>query len=144
MVAEAAHQTLGQESPYRSSHQEWLHAHINQSANTTNCVVGVQGRKYQVTSQGCTNGNLRCFKISNLTQHYDIRVGSKNGTKSTRKSKTDLTLHRDLHHSFKLILHRILNRHDPGIGGIEFAQEGIERRRFTGTSRTGDQNNSVG
>ena len=71
---QAAHQSLGKKRPHRSRQKEGLDAHVGQTTNSPESVVGMERTKDQVTRQRGPDRNLSSLQVTNLTNHYDIRV----------------------------------------------------------------------
>ena len=97
-----------------------------------------------MTSQRCADRDLRRLEVADLTNHHDVRISTQNRPQGIGKGEADLRLHRDLHHASEFVFHRILDRDDATLGVIHFAEEGIKARRFSGSRRTGDEDDAIG
>ena len=116
--ANFAHQTLCQNPQQGRAEQEGLDAHVGEAGDSACCIVGVQGGQHQVARHGSLNGNLSRFKITNLTNHDDVGVLTKNGAQGFGKGQIDLGIDLGLPHTRQLVLDGVFHRHDVAPHGI--------------------------
>ncbi len=72
--AQPAHQSLGLDTAHRRSHQEGFHAHVDQTREGAHRIVGMQGRKHQVTGERGLYGDLRRLQVAYLPDHDHIGI----------------------------------------------------------------------
>ena len=60
------------------------------------------------------------------------------------KGHADLRIHLHLVDAVHLIFDRLLDGDDLAIGFVDVIETGVERARFAGTGRAGDEQNAVG
>ena len=90
-----------------------------------------------------TDGNLRCFRVPNLSHHHDIRVLTQNGAQTVGESEIPAGAHGDLRHSRKLVLDRVLDGQDFQFRRVNALKDRVKRGRFAATCWTGGQEKSV-
>ena len=119
MRTQASNETLGDKRSNGRSDQKWLHSHVEKTSNATNRIIRMQRTKNQVTCESGTDSDLGGLEITHFTDHDHIRITSKNTTQRRGKGKVDLGLNGDLDHPIELMLHRIFNRYDAPLLGID-------------------------
>jgi hypothetical protein len=105
LLADLTRETLGHHEVDRGGDQERLDAHVEQTCDRARRVVGVERRQDQVTGQRGLDGNLGGFKVSNLTDHDDVRV-------------LTVFVHLHLIDAHQVELDRILGRADVRVDGV--------------------------
>ena len=76
----------------------------------------MQCRKHKVTCDCGTDGYISRLAVTNLTDHYYIRVLTKNRTQSRRKGKSCLGVYLYLVYTVYLLFAGVLNRYYVNIG----------------------------
>ena len=76
------------------------------------------GRYHQMSGNGCLNRDLRRLLVSDLSHHDDVRILSKEGTKSRSKGQAGLDIDLYLIDTGYIGLHRIFYCHNVNIGCI--------------------------
>ena len=76
----------------------------------------MEGRKNQVTSDSGTDSDVCGFTVTNLTDHYYIRVLTENRTQSRRKCKTCLCVYLYLVYTVYLLFAGVLNGNYINVG----------------------------
>ncbi len=77
------------------------------------------------------NGDFRCFPLSNLADHDDVRILSQHVLEHFSERQPDPFSNFILIDDIYLILNRVLDRDDILLDGVEVVQRRIETRRLT-------------
>ena len=125
-----AHQALGQNTQQRGAEQERLNAHVGEAGDRTGRVIGVQCGQHQVASHGGLDGNLRGFKIANLTNHDDVGILSQDGAQGFGKGQINFGIDLRLPHACQFIFNRVFHRHDVAAGSVQTLERGIQGGGF--------------
>ncbi len=72
----------------------------------------MQRRQDQVPGLRCLDGDVRCFKITNLADHDDVRILAQKGTQSRGKTQVGFFVDIDLIDSWQIDLNWILHATD--------------------------------
>ena len=128
-------QTLPEHGLEGRRNQKWLDAHVDQTRDRAGRVVRVQGGENEMAGERGLNGDLRRLEIARFTDHDAIGILSQKRAQHARKGQPDRFIHRHLHDAFEIVLDRFFRRQQFGIDGVDLAQTGIERGRFSGTGR---------
>ena len=142
--AERTYQTLGLEGAHGAADEEGLDAHVEQTGDAADGIVGVQGGEHQVTGQSATDGDFDGFLVTHFPHHDHVRVTTQNRAQAGGKGQADFGFHRDLHHPVQLVFHRVFDGHDAAVLGVQLAQQGVERGGLAGTGGTGDEDDAIG
>ena len=138
-----AHQSLRDQTDQRICDQIVVDAHIGQTDDARDRIVGMQRTQHQMTGDGRTNRNTGGFAVTGLTDHDDIRIltqqRAQTGLKRQSGNRIDLRLV-DARH---VLLHRILNRGDIHLPVRQILEHHVQCGGLTRTGRTGDINNAV-
>ena len=121
-----------------------LHAHMDESPDDVQHVVGVDRCQYQVPCQCRLNGDLSRFRIPNFSDHNLVWVVSQDRTQPAGKRQAFLFVDGNLQNPRQLIFHRIFDRDDFVLALVQLVEHGIERGRFPAPRRACDQHQSVG
>ncbi|OIQ70742.1 hypothetical protein GALL_476410 [mine drainage metagenome] len=143
MRAQLAYQSLGQHAQQRRTQQKRLNAHVGQARDGAGGIVGVQGGEHQVAGQRGLNRNLRGLKVTDFTDHDDVRVLPQNGAQGLGKVKFDLRVDLGLPDTGEFILDRVFDGHDVVAPGVQPRQRRIQGGGFARAGRAGDQHNAV-
>ena len=106
-------------------------------------VVRVQGGEDEMASERRLDGDLRRLEIAGLANHDAVRVLSENARKDARKSKANSFVNRHLNDAFEIVLNRFFRRQQFGIDRVDLPKTRIKRRGLPGTSRPGNNKDSV-
>ena len=79
----------------------------------------MQGREYEVTGECGFDGDLRRFKVANLTDQNDVGILAQEGAKSGGEVQPDLFFHLHLVDARQIELDRVFRRHDIGVDCIQ-------------------------
>ncbi len=104
----------------------------------------MQGRKHQVTSHCCLYCMTCSLMITDLTNHYNIRILSQDISQNRGECHIDKRLYSNL---VKLLVHhfnRIFHRHNIRLRRSDLFQSRVEGCRFTASRRSCYQNDSMG
>ena len=115
-------QPLRHDSGDRRSKQVALQPDIDQARNGSYGGVCVQGRKYQMASQGSLYRYACSFKVANFADHDDIRVLTQDRTQRGGKIETNLRLNLNLIDPGELIFDRIFYGEQFQLGSIKIVQ----------------------
>jgi len=96
-----------------------------------------------VPRQACLDSDLCGLEITNLTDHHDVGVLSKNCAQATSKCHIDLCVDLRLPDPVDEVLDWVLDGHDISAVVVNSFQSRIQRRCLTGTGRSGNENNAV-
>ena len=106
------HKSLCHDTNQRAGDHVWLDAHIRQSDNGRSRIVRMQRRKYQMSGDCGTDRNRCGLCISRLTDHDDIRVLTKQSTKSNLEGQSCGIIYLHLIELWHIFLDRIFDRRD--------------------------------
>ena len=109
-LADLTHQTLCHDTYHRVGDQIRCHAHIRQTDNGRNGIVGMQGGNYQVSGDCRTHGNFSRFCVTGFTDHDNIRILTHQRTESHIERQTCHRIYLRLVNVRNILLHRILDR----------------------------------
>src|SRR5271157_5565057 len=87
--------------------------------------------------------NSRCFGVTNLSHHNNIRVLTEYGSETTGKSHSRFTVQLNLSDVFHAVFNRIFKRHDIAVRFVEFIQDRIKARTFSTSRGSRSQDHSV-
>ena len=90
------------------------------------------------------DGDFCRFEVSDLADHDDVRVLSEEGAEGCGEVEADGFVHLYLVDAHEVEFDRVFGGRDVVADGVEFGEGGIQRRRFTGTRRAGDEDHAVG
>ena len=103
----------------------------------------MQCRENEVTGERGLNGNLRRLKVACLAYHNTIRVLAQERSQGSRKGQTDGFVHRQLHDAFQIVFDGLLRSNQLRIDCVDLAQAGVKSRCFSGTGRSGCDEDAV-
>ena len=106
--ADPADQSLGNNGTESSSDQVRLNADILQTFDCSHSIVGMDCRKHNMSGDCGTHTDLGGLTVSNLSDGYDIRVLTKDGTKTIGKIHACFLIDLHLIYSVDIVLDRIL------------------------------------
>ncbi len=144
MRAKFSYQALGEEGADGGGYEERLHAHIDEAADTTDGIIGVEGGENQVAGEGGADGDFRGLEVANFSDHHDVRIGAEDGAEGGGEGEANLVFNGDLHYADEFIFHRIFHGDNAALGVIDLAEEGIEAGGFPGAGGAGDEDDAVG
>ena len=124
--AETPDETLGEEGADGGGDEEWFHAHVDETGDPRDSVVGVEGGENEVAGERGADGDFGGFQVAHFPDHDDVRIGAENRAQAGGEGQVDFRFDGDLHHAFKLVFDRVLDGDDAAEWGIEFAEEGVE------------------
>ena len=97
-----------------------------------------------MAGEGCIDGDAGGFQIADLTDHDDVRRLTQNGAQGAGEGHSDLGLHVHLVDAGHDVFDRILDRDDLAALVVDLRKAGVERGCFSGSGRTGDEDDAVG
>ncbi len=97
-----------------------------------------------MTGQGRLYRNTCGLEVAHLAHHDDVRILADDGAQGPREGHADLGLDLDLIDARKLIFHRVLDRDDLALLGVEAAQRRVQGGALAAAGRTRDQEDPVG
>ena len=103
----------------------------------------MEGGKHQVAGKRSLNGRLGSLQISNLADHDDVWVMSKDGPKTCGEGHIRRGIHLNLVHTLDVVLHGIFNGDRLHGFAHDAIERGIERGGFARTGRSSDQEDPV-
>ena len=106
--ADPADQSLGNNGAESSGNQVRLNADILQTFDRSHSIVGMDCGKHNVSGNCGTHTDLGGFTVSNLSDGNDIRVLTKDGTKTIGKIHACFLIDLHLIYSVDIVLDRIL------------------------------------
>ena len=142
--AKATDEALGDDHFDGRGDKEWLDVHIRKSGEGARSVIGVQCTKHKVAGEGCTNGNVGGFAVTNFPDHDDVGILTENGAKGLCKSEADFRVYLSLVDSGHFVLDRVFHGYDASFRLVDQANISGQRSGFTGTGGAGDQNDAMG
>ena len=144
MRAYPADKTLSQYTGKRGGYKEWFNSHIHQTGNGTRRIVGVKCAEYKVSGKRCFDSDLGSLKVTDLSHQNTVRVLTEKCPECFLESHADCIIDRTLHQAFNIILYRVFGGEDFIFNLIDFTESRVERGGFTGTGRSGNQQDTVG
>ena len=138
-----AHEPLRDKRFHHRRKQERLHVHIKQAGYAADGVIRVERAENKVTGHRCADRNVGGFNVANLAHHDYVGVLSQNVAETFRKSQVDFRFHVDLRNARQSIFHRLFDRNDATLHGIDAAEKAIKRGRFSAASWAGKKNDPV-
>ena len=114
-----------------------------QTRDAADGVVRVQGAEDEVTGHRRADGDFRRLDVANFADHDDVRVLAQNVAQAVREGQADLRFHLDLRDAGQPVFDRFLDRDDAPLDRVDAAEKAIERSRFAGTGRAGDEDDAV-
>src|SRR5690349_15636212 len=141
--AQHANQPLGQHAIERRDKVVRLDAHVQETSDHVDDVVGVNRGEHEVPCKRGLNRDLRGLRVANLADHDLVRVVTQNGTKTTIERQSFLFVHGNLRDAVQLILNRILDGDDLVFFVSDLIQRGVERGRLARAGWTSHQDHAV-
>ena len=93
--------------------------------------------------EGCLDGDLGGFPVTDLTDEGDVGVGTQNRAKRRGEGQPGFAVDLDLGDAGEPVLDRILGGDDVDFGPVQHVEGGVERGRLSRTRGTGDENRPV-
>ena len=106
-------------------------------------VVGVQRAEHQVAGERGLDRVFGRFQIADFADEHDVRVVTQNGAQRGGERQADLRMNLNLVDAVELVFDRVFGRDDLGVFVLDFDQRAVERRRFAGAGRAGDEDDAV-
>src|SRR5579885_1974882 len=144
VFADHANQALGQDAVERGNEVVRLDAHVDETADDVGNVIGVNGGEDEVPRQGGLNGDFGGFLVADFADHDFVGVVAKDGPQATRKGEAFFLVNWNLRDAAKLVFHRVFDRDDFILVGLDFVDGGVKCRRLAGACGTGDEHHAVG
>ena len=142
-AAQGAHQPLRLEGAHGRGDHEGLDAHVDQTGDAADGVIGMQRGENQVTCERATDGDLHRLLVAHFPHHDHVRIAAQNAAQSGGKGQVDLRLHRDLDDAIQLVFHRVFDGHDAALLRVQLLEEGVKRGRLAGARGACHQNDAV-
>src|SRR3989344_8948358 len=115
-------EALGYRNIQSRRNEEGVHPHIDQSRDYAGGIIGVEGRKHNVTGKRGLHRELCRFFIPNLANHDNVGVLAENGTETARKSIFDLGTHLALIDTVHVVLYWIFQADNVITFAVEFME----------------------
>ena len=96
-----------------------------------------------MSGQRRLNGDLRRLQVACFAHHDAVRVLAQKRTQGTGKGQTDSFVYWHLHDPLQIVFDGFLHGQQLRIDSVDLSQTGIERCRFSRTSRSGCNKNAV-
>ena len=112
---DGADEALGEEGFHDRGEQERLDAHVDQSRDAADGVVGVQGAEDKVAGHGRADRDLGGLDVANFADHDDVRVLAQDVAQAVGEGEADLRFHVDLRDAGEAIFDRFLDRDDAAL-----------------------------
>src|ERR1035437_3240098 len=144
VLANLAHQALGQDAVQRGHKIIGLHAHVEKAAQHVQDVIGVHGGEHQVAGEGGVDGDLRGFLIADFADHDLVGIVAQYGAQAAREGEALLLIHRDLGNALDLVFDGVFDGDDLVFVVLDLAERGVERGGLAASGGSGDQHHAVG
>ena len=96
-----------------------------------------------MTGKGCAHGQVGGLLVADLADQQHIRILAQEAPDTASESNARLLVHTHLLDQGHGVFHRVLNREDVFLHGVDGAHNGVKRRGLTRTCRPGHQHDSV-
>src|SRR5579884_3960957 len=117
------------ENAVQSGHKVvWLDAHVQESAQHVQYVIGVDRSKDKVSGKGRVDGDLRGFLVANFADHDFIGIVAQNGSQSAGEGQSFLLVNRDLRNALDLIFDGVFDGDNLVFIVLDFAERGVQSR----------------
>src|SRR6202011_1355939 len=140
--SDLANQPLGQDAVQRRYKVVSFHAHVEESSEHIQNVIGVDRGEDQVAGQRGVDGDLGGFLVADFAHHDFVGVMTQDGPKTAGEGETLLFVYRDLGDALDLVLHRVFDGDDLVFVVLDLTEGGVQRSGFSGAGGTGDQNHA--
>ena len=121
------HQALRQDAVQGRNETVGIDAHVHETADHIEHVVGVHRGKHQVAGQRRLHRDLRGFRVADLADHDLVRVVAQNRAQAARKGQSLFLVDRNLQHAGQLVLDRVFDGDDLVVAVVDLGDRGIER-----------------
>ena len=99
--------------------------------------------EHKVACQRRAHGEMRRLRVADFADHYDVRVLAQNGAQRAAEGQADFFVYLHLRDAVYRIFDWVFYSYDVFGRVVEHVQERVERRRFAGACRPGQQNDAV-
>ena len=144
MGAEAADEALGEKGADGGGNEEGLHAHVDETAEAAEGIVGVERGEDEVAGEGGADGDFCGFEVANFPDHDDVGVGTEDGAEGGGEGQADFAFHGDLHDTRELVFDGVFDGDDAAVWMVYLGEEGVKAGGFSGTGGAGDEDDAVG
>ena len=96
-----------------------------------------------MAGEGGADGDVGRLAVADFADHDHIGILAQDVPQGAGKRQADLGADLHLVRSGDFVLDRILDGDDAQVGGIDLAQEGVERGGLAGAGRAGDEDDAV-
>src|ERR1035437_9132754 len=144
VLADLAHQALGEDAVERGHKIVGLDAHVEEAPQHVQDVIGMHGGEHQVAGEGGIDGDLRGLLIADFADHDLVGIVTQNGAQAAREGEALLLIHRDLGNALDLIFDGVFDGDDLVFVVLDLAERGVERGGFAAPGGPGDQHHAVG
>src|SRR5580704_6957040 len=142
--ANQSHQSLCQNAVQSGHKVVRLDAHVEETPDNIDHVIGVDSSKNQVARERGLNGDLRRFGVANFADHDLVGIVTQNGAQSASEGQTFLLIDRNLGDAANLIFNRVFNGDDFVFVGLDFADGRVQSRSFAAAGWSRDQHHAIG
>ena len=142
--ADNSDQALGHDRDDRAGHEEGLDADIHKTGDGRGGIVGVEGRKNQVSRKGCLDGDFGGFVVADFPNKDDVRGLPEHRADDSGEVQADVVAHFALVDAGEVVLDGIFGGDDLFVGAVLLVERGVEGRGFAGTGGAGHQKDAVG
>src|SRR3989344_1281726 len=111
-------------------------AQVNKTGNHTCRIIGMEGRKDEVSRERGLERDFRDFRIPDLPHHDHVRILAEHGTQSRSKGIV-FAVGLRLHNTRKVVFDRILDGHDLYLRRMYLLKEGVDSSCLPRTCGTG-------
>ena len=142
--ADSTTQPLRQHGVQRRADQVALHAHVDNACDRAAGIVGVQRAEDQVAGKCRLNGDARCFRIPDFTDHQDVGILPQQAAQDAGERQADAVIHLELIDQLQLEFDRIFDRANVLFNGADGIERGIQCRALAAACWSGHQDDAVG
>ena len=142
--AHQPHEPLRHDTVERRDEVMDVDAHVRETTDDIEGVVGVNGREHEVAGERRLHGDLGRFRVADLADHDLVRVVAQDGSQPAREGQPFLLVDRDLHDAIELIFHRVFDGDDLVLAGVQLGKRGVERGGLAAAGRAGHEHHAIG
>lgn len=143
MGAQAPHQTLGKDKDDLPGQQRRAKPQIDKTGNRTKGVGGVKCRQNPVAGHCRAHCHAGGFLVAHLANQQHVRVLPQDGADAIGIGHVARPPQIALSHPGQFIFDRLFQRHDVEFGGVERAEQCIERGGLAAAGRSGDNHDAL-
>src|SRR4030066_234826 len=111
-VADAPHQALRQDAAQAGGHEERRRAHVEQTRNGRNRIVGMQRGQHQMAGHGGAQADFGGLLVAHFADQDNVRVLAQHRAQHACECQLNFGIHLNLIDAVKTVLDRIFNRNN--------------------------------